>query len=77
MSDKFKAAKRYGVSELVSELVSEWVSDKHSQWSDSGPIKTATYDITRQVASSTAIKSTKRYGVSQLVSLLNVTESVS
>ena len=23
----------------VSQLVSEWVSDKHSQWSDSGPIK--------------------------------------
>ena len=26
-------------SELGSESVSEWVSDKHSQWSDSGPIK--------------------------------------
>ena len=23
----------------MSESVSEWVSDKHSQWSDSGPIK--------------------------------------
>ena len=31
-----KFTKRYGVSEWVSE----WVSDKHSQWSDSGPIKT-------------------------------------
>ena len=30
-----KFTKRYGVSEWVSELV----SDKHSQWSDSGPIK--------------------------------------
>ena len=26
-------------SQSVSEWVSEWVSDKHSQWSDSGPIK--------------------------------------
>ena len=25
--------------ESVREWVSEWVSDKHSQWSDSGPIK--------------------------------------
>ena len=25
--------------ELGSELVSEWVTDKHSQWSDLGPIK--------------------------------------
>ena len=24
----------------VSQWVSEWVSDKHNQWSDSGPIKT-------------------------------------
>ena len=26
-------------SEWVSEWVREWVSDKHSQWSDSGPIR--------------------------------------
>ena len=26
-------------SESVSESVSQWVSDKHNQWSDSGPIK--------------------------------------
>ena len=25
--------------QLVSESVSQWVSDKHSQWSDSGPTK--------------------------------------
>ena len=31
-----KFTKRYGVNEWVSE----WVSDNHSQWSDSGPIKT-------------------------------------
>ena len=33
-----KFAKRYGVSQSVSESV----SDKHCQWSDSGPIKTNT-----------------------------------
>ena len=35
-----KFTKRYGVSESVSQSVSESVSDKHSQRSDSGPIKT-------------------------------------
>ena len=35
-----KFTKRHGVSQWASEWVSEWVSDKHSQWSDSGPIKT-------------------------------------
>ena len=34
-SHQFKSAKRYGVSELGSQSV----SDKHCQWSDSGPIK--------------------------------------
>ena len=34
-----KSNKCYGVSQLVSLSVSQWVSDKHCQWSDSGPIK--------------------------------------
>ena len=36
-----KFTKRYGVSQWVSE----WVTDKHSQWSDSGPIKTLSTKI--------------------------------
>ena len=30
---------KFTKQQLVSQLVSEWVIDKHSQWSDSGPIK--------------------------------------
>ena len=36
-----KSTKRYGVSELVSESV----TDKHCQWSDSGPIKRQRQDL--------------------------------
>ena len=30
---------KFTKQESVSQWVSEWVTDKHSQWSDSGPIK--------------------------------------
>ena len=30
---------KFSKHEWVSQLVSQWVTDKHSQWSDSGPIK--------------------------------------
>ena len=42
-SHQFKSAKRYGVSELGSQSV----SDKHCQWSDSGPIKTVPFSNKR------------------------------
>ena len=41
----FTTTKQESVSESVSQLVSQWVSDKHSQWSDTGPIKTQTLNI--------------------------------
>ena len=45
------------------------MSDKHSQWSEKSISKPENcYDITRQLASFTAIKFTKRYGVSESVS---------
>ena len=32
-------------SESVSESVSQWVTDKHNQWSDSGPIKKISFHL--------------------------------
>ena len=41
------------VTDLVSESVSEWVTDKHCQWSDSGPIKKTKKTKSPQMAGGT------------------------